>query len=385
VTDSALGGTSKNNLITNTGANACNLSNGVNGNIVGSSPNLGALANNGGSTLTFAVLAGSPAIDAGDDSSCPSTDQRGATRPQGLHCDIGAYESSFSAPPPAGHTILSFSLNGGGNAVTVPGSSSVTVDYTYQVWGDSSMCPGCNYQLVWGLENNWQYCSAWTSPSPGDFPGLSGTGSQFNITAPVTPGTYTIYSFSGQYADCTAAIAAYTSAGGTAQGTIEVLGPSVVLYEGGTSAGNIGPRASADAICAANLPPGYGNYHAFIGYSAVDSIANMPAIYGIPTNIPIRSASNVLIANNWVDLVDGTIATQLTSAGVTSSNYWWSGVDDASGIHTDGVTDDCTDWTSNLNATPGSVGWGFSIVQSWMFYSSNVACDQAYAILCVGY
>jgi CSLREA domain-containing protein len=222
VTDSALGGTSKNNLITNTGANACNLSNGVNGNVIGSNPNLGALASNGGSTQTFALVAGSPAIDAGNDSNCPSGDQRGATRPQGLHCDIGAYESSFSAPTPAGHTISSFSLNAGGNTVTVAGNSPVTVDYNYQVWGNSSACPGCNYQLVWGLENNWQYCSAWISPSPGDSPGLTGTGSQFTITAPATSGAYTIYSFSGQYADCTAAEAAYTSAGGTSQGTITV-------------------------------------------------------------------------------------------------------------------------------------------------------------------
>jgi hypothetical protein len=35
---------------------------------------------------------GSPAIDAGNDSACPSIDQRGVTRPSGLHCDIGAYE-----------------------------------------------------------------------------------------------------------------------------------------------------------------------------------------------------------------------------------------------------------------------------------------------------
>ena len=55
-------------------------------------PKLGPLTNNGGSTQTFALLAGSPAINAGDDASCPSTDQRGVTRPYGSHCDIGAYE-----------------------------------------------------------------------------------------------------------------------------------------------------------------------------------------------------------------------------------------------------------------------------------------------------
>jgi hypothetical protein len=60
-------------------------------------PNLGSLANNGGPTQTFALLTGSTAIDAGDDTTCAAApvsnlDQRGALRPQGAHCDIGAFE-----------------------------------------------------------------------------------------------------------------------------------------------------------------------------------------------------------------------------------------------------------------------------------------------------
>jgi hypothetical protein len=55
-------------------------------------PKLGALADNGGPTQTHALLGGSPAINAGDDVICPTTDQRGIVRPQGEHCDIGAYE-----------------------------------------------------------------------------------------------------------------------------------------------------------------------------------------------------------------------------------------------------------------------------------------------------
>lgn len=45
-------------------------------------------------TNTFALLPGSPAIDAGGTSTnnCPATDQRGVSRPQGNACDIGAYE-----------------------------------------------------------------------------------------------------------------------------------------------------------------------------------------------------------------------------------------------------------------------------------------------------
>lgn len=55
-------------------------------------PKLGALTNDGGPTQTMALLSGSAAIDAGSDTGCPATDQRGTIRMQGAHCDIGAYE-----------------------------------------------------------------------------------------------------------------------------------------------------------------------------------------------------------------------------------------------------------------------------------------------------
>jgi len=55
-------------------------------------PKLGSLADNGGPTLTVALLPGSPAIDAGDTAAAPPTDQRGVPRPFGAASDIGAYE-----------------------------------------------------------------------------------------------------------------------------------------------------------------------------------------------------------------------------------------------------------------------------------------------------
>jgi len=55
-------------------------------------PHLGALASNGGPTQTDALLAGSPAIDAGNPALPLPTDQRGVSRPQGAAPDIGAYE-----------------------------------------------------------------------------------------------------------------------------------------------------------------------------------------------------------------------------------------------------------------------------------------------------
>jgi hypothetical protein len=78
------------------------------GDIVGSaaalSPLLGPLADNGGQTFTRALLQGSPALDAGDDSLQETplgllTDQRGFFRKSGVRVDIGAYELQCAATP----------------------------------------------------------------------------------------------------------------------------------------------------------------------------------------------------------------------------------------------------------------------------------------------
>ena len=61
-------------------------------NIITADPMLGTLGDYGGFTQVIPLLAGSSAIDAGDDTVCPDADQRGMARPQGTHCDIGAYE-----------------------------------------------------------------------------------------------------------------------------------------------------------------------------------------------------------------------------------------------------------------------------------------------------
>jgi CSLREA domain-containing protein len=55
-------------------------------------PKLTPLADNGGPTLTHALLAGSPAINTGENTNAPATDQRGFARIIGGTIDIGAYE-----------------------------------------------------------------------------------------------------------------------------------------------------------------------------------------------------------------------------------------------------------------------------------------------------
>lgn len=68
---------------------------------VNTDPLLGLLTANGGPTETHALLAGSPAINAGDNATCAAdpvngVDQRGVSRPQGIACDIGAYEAEVT-------------------------------------------------------------------------------------------------------------------------------------------------------------------------------------------------------------------------------------------------------------------------------------------------
>ena len=67
-------------------------------------PQLGPLQDNGGPTPTMALTPGNgnEAIDHGNDSNCPATDQRGITRPQGPQCDIGAYELVEGPAAPQG-------------------------------------------------------------------------------------------------------------------------------------------------------------------------------------------------------------------------------------------------------------------------------------------
>jgi hypothetical protein len=82
------------------GSGIFSIRNGVNGNIVGGFGNpvinalLGPLQNNGGPTMTMALLAGSPAIGQANSALAPTTDQRGVTRRDlpGELTDIGTFE-----------------------------------------------------------------------------------------------------------------------------------------------------------------------------------------------------------------------------------------------------------------------------------------------------
>ena len=97
-------------------------------------PKLGPLQDNGGPTFTMALLAGSPALNAGDDALLASpfnlsTDQRGLPRPFGPHVDIGAFElemASLTATLILPSGLFRFTLVGQpGSAYTIQSSADL--------------------------------------------------------------------------------------------------------------------------------------------------------------------------------------------------------------------------------------------------------------------
>jgi predicted outer membrane repeat protein len=99
------------------------------------------LHDNGGPTLTIALLPGSPAIDGGNTRQAPATDQRGVPRPQpaGGQADVGAYEArQFSvsgylrtasgSPIPNAHISMD-AVQGAGRGATPDSSGYYNFDH----------------------------------------------------------------------------------------------------------------------------------------------------------------------------------------------------------------------------------------------------------------
>lgn len=115
------------NLIEN--STNCTITGDTTTNILGLDPMLDALGGNGGGTFTHALLAGSPAINAGNPGGCRddnatllTTDQR-AYRRNGT-CDIGAYEANSPGPATATPTLTATATN------TLPPTATATPTLT---------------------------------------------------------------------------------------------------------------------------------------------------------------------------------------------------------------------------------------------------------------
>lgn len=176
-----------------------------------------------------------------------------------------------------------------------------------------------------------------------------------------------------------------------APGPVEAQSPQppqpvqpIVMYDAGGSLfdGNLGGRAGADAICQAsgNRPAGYTNFRAFLSVNGGDEIRDMPGNYGVPTNRPIVGPNGTVIANDWADLLDGTIDVSLGTAGLPTAGPFWSG------SNADGSlgANNCTGWTDNSGLNFGEKGNPTRTDSTWLS-DAIIGCNSSLLLFCIAF
>jgi len=130
-------------------------------NLTSGNPLLAPLGNYGGPTPTMPPLAGSPAIDAGDDSAASqfATDQRGYPRLAGAHVDIGAVEAQTASAdnPPV---LENITRSGGG------GTGAFQFTFTNAPEADFTVLTSTNLALPLA---NWTVLGEVMQPAPGQY------------------------------------------------------------------------------------------------------------------------------------------------------------------------------------------------------------------------
>ena len=162
----------------------------------------------------------------------------------------------------------------------------------------------------------------------------------------------------------------------------------VIVFDAGPHNGlNFGGRVGLDQHCAtakANKSiPGVFT-HALISVSASDEIRDMPALYDVPTNLVLLGPTGKHVADNWADLLDGSIDQSLTDAGVSSADFW------ISGSNTDGsVRSTCNGWTTSefSQQVTGTYGYPASSNSLWITITDgDVYCSASqYNVICLAY
>jgi len=298
--DCRLGGsgtaTGNNNLIEDA-ANACGLSNGVNNNIIGVDPLLGALANNGGGTQTLALLAGSLAINAGDSTTCMPTDQRGYAR-VGV-CDMGAFEygaePGYSSSPSAGSTINVGSATVGSPVsrnLQVSETGSMTLSVTSPTLSganvaDFSVTPATLSIADAGAAQNLTITCTPTAV------GSRSATLTVNHNAPGTPATYTL--------NCTGTKSVTTSTG---SGTAIFNGVS-----SGALSGVVPVTIGQAATDCGSLPTGYTFPHGFFDFNVAGVTAGgtVDVSLTLPSALPSTAQYFLCKTNGTWAIIPSTV------------------------------------------------------------------------------
>ena len=244
---------------------------------LGAALNLGPLGNWGGPTETIRLLAGSPAIDAGDPALTATTDQRGVGRPQGSGVDVGAYER---VPGPdailtaanvnaAGGTSYTVTVTYADTVAVAPatlGSGNVTV--TGAPFAGGTVAPIVSFVGA-DISNPNRVVATYEFTPPG------------GAWSPADDGTYTVTMQPNQVADADG-----FSPAGTI-GTFAVVAPLNLVV---TNVNDSGPGSLRDAITRTSLVGGPNSNSVVFGNStaggAIDFYDGTPHTIDLLTALP---------------------------------------------------------------------------------------------------
>ena len=193
------------------------------GDRVGIDPRLGPLAGNGGTTATFSLLPGSPALDRGNNGAL-TTDQRGLARPAdgdgngAVAVDIGAYEQQTAQP-----VDLAISQSASPDPVTAGQPLTYTLTVTNNGTGDLT-----------GVRADFVLPAATTYSSNTGNSNFSGNYDSGSNTVRFTGGNLN----AGSSATLTVVVTPTTSAAVTSNGSSVTVDPADVLAESDESNNN---------------------------------------------------------------------------------------------------------------------------------------------------
>lgn len=166
--------------------------------------------------------------------------------------------------------------------------------------------------------------------------------------------------------------------------------PKLLFLSSATYTGNLGGLAGADAKCQslANATPALGGktFKAWLSNSVISARDRLTH-----ATVPYKLVGGATVANNWSDLVDGTLAVtpnidegrhsigtvEQTGAGT----FVWTNSYANGAIQTTNLPDTCQNWTTT--ASPFGVGGFFTLTTSRWSHSAALECAKSARLYCM--
>lgn len=161
-----------------------------------------------------------------------------------------------------------------------------------------------------------------------------------------------------------------------------------------TYQGNLGGLSGADTICQ-NLADNAGigstvgkSYKAWLSDSTKSPTT--PSRLFVQSTVPYTRRNGTVIANNWTDLTDGSLANKLTYdeggnviGGSGEQVHVWTNTDRAGDIKYQNTNNNCDDWGTNNTSSSGAFGYSTYTNSNWTDYGGQIIrCDKYKHLYC---